>query len=120
MKAILTRIRRVEHKLVPAEGSLTQSVAHVLRGRRRRRCEATGERFEELPPLPISALPGRRLSIAETLRRRAGSPNREETGVARQRLWLVSECGARGGTHPNSPYDSERKSEMAGQRPCAR
>ncbi len=47
---------------------------------------------------------------------RAGSPNREETGVARQRLWLVSECVAHVARHRNSPYDSERKSEMAGQR----
>jgi transposase-like protein len=47
---------------------------------------------------------------------RAGSQSCEETGVARQRLWLVSECVAYFAKHRNSPHDSERKGEMAGQR----
>jgi hypothetical protein len=68
VKAILTRIRRMEQRLVPAEDSKSQLVADLLRERRRRRCEASGEPFEELPPQPSSALPGKRRSIAETLR----------------------------------------------------
>jgi transposase, IS6 family len=45
--------------------------------------------------------------------------NREETSMARQGLWLVPECVAHIARHRNSPYDSERKSEVAGQRRCA-
>jgi len=48
--------------------SKSQLVADLLRERRRRRCEASGEPFEELPPLRVSLAPGKRLSIAETLR----------------------------------------------------
>ena len=46
----------------------SQLVADLLRERRRRRCEASGQPFEEFPLQPNSALPGRRRSIAETLR----------------------------------------------------
>ncbi len=70
MKAILIRIRPMEQRLVPAEDSKSQRVADLLRERRRRRSEASGEPFEELPLQPISVLTGRRRSIAETLRLR--------------------------------------------------
>ena len=46
MKAILTRIRRMEHRVVPAEDSKSRLVANLLRERRRRRCDASGEPFE--------------------------------------------------------------------------
>jgi hypothetical protein len=68
MKAIAARIRRLEKRKVRVEDSKSQLVADPIRERRRRRCEASGEPFEALPLQPISALPGRRRSIAETLR----------------------------------------------------
>src|SRR5262249_32713933 len=52
------------------------------------------------------------------MRSRASSPSKE-TSLASQGLWFVSECVAHLARHRNSPYDSERKSEMAGQRRCA-
>ena len=70
MKAILTRIRRMEQRFVPTEDTESQGLAHVIRERRRRRCEANGEPFEEMPPVPMPFTPGRRLSVAETLRMR--------------------------------------------------
>ena len=68
MKAILTRIRRMEQRLVPAEETESQRIANVLWERRRRHCEATGEPFEEMPPVPTPFTPRKRLSVAETLR----------------------------------------------------
>jgi hypothetical protein len=68
MKAILTRIRRMEQNQLPDEDRRSQLVADLLRERRRRRCEANGEPFEELPQHSTGLAPGRRLSVAETLR----------------------------------------------------
>ena len=71
MKAVTRRLQQLERRLAPqtqVEAFQSLSVAMVLHERRRRRCEANGEPFEELPLQPISALPGRRRSIAETLR----------------------------------------------------
>jgi hypothetical protein len=46
-----------------------QRAVELLQERRRRRAEASGQPFQE--PLPLNATtPGRRLSVAETLRRR--------------------------------------------------
>ena len=71
MKAVVRRLRQLERRLAPqigAEYSRSLSLAMVVRERRRRRCEASGEPFEELPPLQVSLAPGRCLSCAETLR----------------------------------------------------
>jgi hypothetical protein len=71
MKAVIRRLHQLERRLAPqaeAESSLSLSLATVIRERRRRRCEASGEPFEEMPPLCVSLTPGKRLSIAETLR----------------------------------------------------
>jgi hypothetical protein len=70
MKAIAARIRWLEQRKIRVDGDVTQSVAHLLRERRRRRLEASGQPFEEPPPLRVSLAPGKRLSIAETLRMR--------------------------------------------------
>jgi len=68
MKAILRRVGRLEQRLVPKVDLASQSVADIIRERRRRRLEASGEPFEDLPPARVSAAPGRYLSIAETIR----------------------------------------------------
>jgi hypothetical protein len=70
VKALVTRIRRLEQRNVTAEDTKSQLLANLIRERRRRRLEASGERFEELPesPMRVAPRPGRRLSYAETLR----------------------------------------------------
>ena len=71
MKAVVRRLRQLERRLAPqigAEYSRSLSLAMVVRERRRRRCEASGEPFEELPAPPMRVAPGRCLSCAETLR----------------------------------------------------
>ena len=66
MKAIAARIRRLEQRKIRVGGDVTQSVPRLLRERRRRRLEASGQPHEELPTLRVSLAPGKRLSIAET------------------------------------------------------
>jgi hypothetical protein len=71
MKALIRRLHQLERQLAPqpaAVSSLSLSLAAVIRERRRRRCEASGERFEEMPPPCVPPTPGKHLSIAETLR----------------------------------------------------
>ena len=71
MKAVVRRLRQLERRLAPqteAPYSRSLSLAMVIRERRRRRCEASGEPFEELPAPPMRVAPGRCLSCAETLR----------------------------------------------------
>src|SRR5262245_20956935 len=71
MKAVIRRLRQIERRLAPqidAESDESLRLAILLRERRRHRLEASGEPFEELPPLEASLAPGRRLSYAETLR----------------------------------------------------
>ena len=80
MKAVIRRLHQLERRLAPqtvAESPLSQSLAAVIRERRRRRCEASGEPFEEMPPLCVPLTPGKRLSIAETLRRGRLRPNQQ-------------------------------------------
>ena len=72
MKAILRRLDRIEQSLAPkptAEDRRMAELADLIRERRRRRLEAAGLPFEELPQLPPD-YDGRRLSIAEILRAR--------------------------------------------------
>src|SRR5258708_28080921 len=81
MKAVIRRLHQLERRLAPqaeAESSLSQSLAAVIRERRRRRCEANGEPFEELPPLCVPLAPGKPLSIAETLRTAAREPAKSQ------------------------------------------
>jgi hypothetical protein len=77
MKAVFRRLRRIEMQLAPKPNLGSQRAAELLRDRRRRRLEASGEPFHELQP-PIITASGRRLSVAETLRLRrrlAQEPN---------------------------------------------
>jgi hypothetical protein len=90
MKAVIRRLHQLERRLAlhpEAESFLSLSLATIIRERRRRRCDANGEPFEEMPPLCAPLPPGKRLSIAETLRRgrvRAHQQNRNaNSGLAR-------------------------------------
>jgi hypothetical protein len=67
MKAFIRRLHRLEEDSVLPVDLASQRIADLLRERRRRRMEAAGLPFKDLPrALP---LPGaRRLSVAETLR----------------------------------------------------
>jgi hypothetical protein len=79
MKAVIRRLHQLERRLAPH--ATAESVAIMIRERRRHRLEANGEPFEELPLQPVSHMPGRHLTIAETLR------------LGRQRLRAESPCG---------------------------
>ena len=69
MKAVLRRLRRIETQLKLRPNVVAHRAVELLRERRRRRAEASGQPFQE--PLPLAATtPGRRLSVAETLRAR--------------------------------------------------
>ena len=55
MRAMLHRLRRIEAKLAPAKAAedwRSLEAAELIRERRRRRMEAAGLPFTELPPLP--------------------------------------------------------------------
>ena len=67
VKALATRIRRLEARLAPQEDLESWRAANILYERRRRRAEAAGEPFDRPPPERRTT--GPRLSIAETLRR---------------------------------------------------
>ena len=90
MKAVIRRLHQLEGRLAPkveARASLSLSLATLIRERRRRRCEARGEPFEEMPPPCVPLPPGKRLSIAETLRMGRLRANRQNehanSGLAR-------------------------------------
>ena len=71
MKAFIRRLDKLERRLAPQTKAgffVSLSAATIIRERRRRRCEASGEPFEEMPPLCVPLAPGKPLSIAETLR----------------------------------------------------
>jgi hypothetical protein len=71
MKTVIRRLHQLEGLLAPKvepRACLSLSLATLIRERRRRRCEASGEAFEELPQPCAPLSPGKRLSIAETLR----------------------------------------------------
>ena len=70
MRAMQHRLRRIEAKLVPAkavEDWRSLEAAELIRERRRRRLEAAGLPFAELPPLPAD-YDGPPRGIAETIR----------------------------------------------------
>jgi hypothetical protein len=68
MKVMFRRLRRLEERVAPKLDVATQRVAELIRERRRRRLEAAGQPYEELPWHTVAFPPGRRLSIAETIR----------------------------------------------------
>jgi Phage integrase family len=70
IKAVIRRLHQLERRHAPqTEAGLFASLnaATIIRERRRCRCEASGEPFEEMPPLCAPLPPGKCLSIAETL-----------------------------------------------------
>ena len=66
MKAIATRIRRLEARLALQEDLGSWRLANLIYDRRRRRAEAARDPFDDPPP--VLQISGPRLSIAETLR----------------------------------------------------
>jgi hypothetical protein len=79
MKAIDRRLRRLEERLVPQENEEVGRLVTLLRERRRRRLEASGEPFEVRPCGRFTDDQDRPLSVAEVLRmgrRRLAAPER--------------------------------------------
>ena len=68
MKAVITRLRRLEGRLAPQADPVMQRAAAILRERWRLRLEASGQTDEPLDWGSLSLPPGRCLSVAETLR----------------------------------------------------
>jgi len=78
MKAIDRRLRRLEESFAPRENEQGESLAELIRERRRRRSEASGEAFESRPYEGLTDDQNRPLSIADILRsgrRRVAAPN---------------------------------------------
>jgi len=69
MKALANRIRRIEERLASTVSADVCRAATILYERQRRRALATGELFDQLPPVPPPR-GVRALSVAETLRQR--------------------------------------------------
>jgi hypothetical protein len=68
MKAIDRRLRRLEASLTPQENEEVRSLVTLLRERRRRRLEASGESFESRLCEPFTDDQNRPLSVADILR----------------------------------------------------
>jgi hypothetical protein len=83
MRAVIRRLHRLEEMLVPQVDPAEQSLADLLRERRRRRLEASGQSVEEqkLDWGSLGLPPGTRLSVSETLRLKR---NREREELDRQ------------------------------------
>jgi hypothetical protein len=67
MKTVIRRLRRIEARLAPNADTASERAAELIRERRRRRLEAAGLPYNELPWDTVALPPGRRLSIAETV-----------------------------------------------------
>jgi hypothetical protein len=67
-QAILRRLARIEVRLAPTIDLGSYRLADLIRERRRRRLEASGEPFENRPLVSVAS--GRVLSVAQTLRLR--------------------------------------------------
>jgi hypothetical protein len=83
MKAIDRRLRRLQERFAPQEDEEVRSLVTLLRERRRRRLEASGEPFEEGPCERLTDDQDRPLSVAEVLRmgrRRVAAPNERARG----------------------------------------
>jgi hypothetical protein len=66
VKTIVKRLCRLEERLVPAIDHESFRLANMIRDRRRRRLEASGQPFEDMPYL--APTPGPYRSYADTLR----------------------------------------------------
>jgi hypothetical protein len=83
MKAIDRRLRRLEESLTPQENEEVARLVELLRARRRRRLEASGEPAESWPYERLTNNQTRHLSVAEVLRmgrRRIATPNEQPQG----------------------------------------
>ena len=69
MKAIDRRLRRLQERFAPQENEEVRSLVTLLRERRRRRLEASGEPFESRPCERLTDDQIRHLSVADILRR---------------------------------------------------
>ena len=74
MRAIDTRLRRLEDRFTPKPDPEQGRIASLLQERRRRRCESEGNSYMPPPPLPVGVPT---LTIAETLRYARNRLNRE-------------------------------------------
>jgi hypothetical protein len=73
-------------RLDPAERSKSQSIAEIIRERRRRRCKATGEPFEEPPPHSLKSSSVLTMSLSSKCENRGysnGSSLRNSTTTAK-------------------------------------
>ena len=68
MKAIDRRVRRLEESFAPQENEEVGRLVTLLRERRRRRAETSGEAFESRPYEGFTDDQNRPLSIADILR----------------------------------------------------
>jgi hypothetical protein len=68
MKAIDRRLRRLQDRFAPEENEEVGRLVGLLRERRRRRAEASGEPFEVRPCAALTDDQNRPLSIADILR----------------------------------------------------
>jgi predicted RNase H-like nuclease (RuvC/YqgF family) len=68
VKAIDRRLRRLEDRFAPEENEEVRSLVALLRERRRRRLEASGEPFEVRACEALTDDQNRPLSIADILR----------------------------------------------------
>ena len=83
MRAIDRRLRRLEASLTPQENEEVRSLVTLLRERRRRRLEASGEPFESWSRERLTDDQTRHLSVADVLRmgrRRIAMPNEQPPG----------------------------------------
>jgi hypothetical protein len=78
MRTIIRRLRRLEERFVPPVDEEGQRLAELLRERRRRRLEASGQPFEEGPPARLTDDRNSPLAVSEILQagRRAHSGER--------------------------------------------
>jgi hypothetical protein len=67
MKSIERRIRRLEHRFDPPENEAAQKAVALLRDRRRRRLETSGQPFEKGPPARLTNDRGWPLAVSEIL-----------------------------------------------------
>ena len=83
MKDIDKRLRRLEERFTPQENEEVGRLVALLRERRQRRAEASGEPFELRPCQRLTEDQNRHLSVADILRmgrRRIAAPNEPPPG----------------------------------------
>jgi hypothetical protein len=76
MKVMFRRLCRLEERMAPKPAAASERTAELIRDRRRRRVEAAGQPYEELPWHTVALPPGRLLFDC------GDAANRKETGAA--------------------------------------